>query len=103
MKGFELSRSGSVIHSALENGVTSVLISNKEGYCSIYIGGTDAAGVSYTWASAKLESGDVIEVRYKDIETSQVSNIMDDDFRNQVLLDTYQCLKKELQDEGYDI
>lgn len=63
----------------------------------------EPAGVSYTWASAKLESGDVIEVRYMDIETSQVSNIIDDDFRDQMLLDTYHRLKKELQDEGYDI
>lgn len=109
MKGFAVLKSESEFHSAIGGGVMSVVISNKNGYYSIYVGGTESGGMSYTWLSEALKEGDAIEVRYVDIDTEEITepeivrDTNDKEAEDKMLLESYYILKKQLQDEGYDI
>ena len=109
MKGFTVLRDGKPLHAVVENGVTSIVISNKEGHYSIYVGGTEANGLSYTWLSEALAENDVIEVRFEEFDLSSVSEAVsihdsrDEEATDRLLLESYYRVKKELKDEGYDV
>ena len=60
MKGFAvLSSVSSSANAAIESGSVNVIITNKEGKYSLYLGGLDAKGISYTWISRQLLDDEV--------------------------------------------
>ena len=99
-------QSSETVSAAIEKGSVSIMVSNKEGDYSLYLGGTDADGVSYTWISRKLIENESFEIVFSDLEPSSVSEIIsmrdvrDEESENRLLLDAYHRLKKELIDEG---
>ena len=87
---------------------STIIITNKEGRLRLTFGRCDKENpdISYSWYSADLNAGDRYVIRYKDIDTSELSpaeDIIDygnrDDIRKR-MLENYIKLKKELTDEG---
>lgn len=104
MKGFVLNIGEKTVCGAIDNGITSVLISNKEGPFRLYFGSMDNKNISYIWYVADLQLGDSFAITYEEVEhTSEPQRIGDgrntpeDDLR---LLESYHKLKQELIDEG---
>lgn len=103
MRGFILKTGGKVILGGLDSGITSVLISNKEGPYRLCFGSMDDKNLSYTWYAADLEQGESFIITYDEIEhVSEPQRIGDgrntheDDLR---LLESYHKLKQELIEE----
>ena len=106
MRGFIVIQSQETVNAAIEKGSVSILISNKEGDYSVYVGGMDVDGVFYTWISRKLVENDSFEIRLSDFEPSSVSefaskrDVRDEESENNLLLEAYYRLRNELVDEG---
>ena len=104
MKGFVLNTGNESLSGGLENGITNVHISNKEGLYRLIFGGMDDDGVFYTWYRANLELGDSFSLCYDEIVSVSSAkksldnrNTAEDD---QYALESYHKLKQELIKEG---
>jgi len=79
MKGFTLQMNGECISGAIENGITSIIITCKEGQCHVHFGSMDNSGMlAYTWYSSDMEIGDGLNICFEDIiHISEVREIRD--------------------------
>lgn len=87
---------------------STIIISNKEGKLRLTFGGCDKENpdISYSWYSSDLNAGDSYVIRYKDMDTTELSPAEDiinyknrDDIRKR-MLENYIKLKKELTETG---
>lgn len=87
---------------------STIVISNKEGGMRLTFGGCDKENpdISYSWYSADLNAGDKYVIRYKNIDTAELSpaeDIIDYGNRDEIrkrMLEHYIKLKKELTEAG---
>ena len=106
MKGFTLKINGECISGSIEDGITSVLVTYKDGLFRVFFSSLDKSGMlAYTWYASELKIGDCIRVCFEDItrlsEAREIRNY------NKMLeqsqketLETYRTLKEELIEEG---
>ena len=106
MKGFKLQMNGECISGAIDNGITSILVSNKEGKYRVVFSSMDNTGMfSYTWYSSGMEIGDHLSISFEDIihvsevkETRDYNITLEESQKRD--LETYYKLKAELIKEG---
>ena len=106
MKGFTLQMNGECISGAIENGITSVTVTCKEGHCHVYFGSLDNSGMfAYTWYTSDMETGDCLNICFEDIvntpkaiETRDYNRTPEESQKED--LETYRKLKAELIEEG---
>lgn len=104
MTGFKLQIDNKYISGAIEEGITSILLTLKEDQFRLHFGSLDKSGMlSYIWYAADLNIGDCLKISFTDIiSTSKPQkvvnyNLLDGD---KLELDYYHRLKKELIEEG---
>jgi hypothetical protein len=104
MKGFILKTGSEIISAGLDNGLTDMLISNKEFYYLLKLGGLDAANISHIWYNTELQLGDSFSITYDKIERIstpiRIGNDLNTPEDDRVLLKSYYKLKQELIEEG---
>jgi hypothetical protein len=106
MKGFTLRVNNECISGALDEGITGITVTYREGRCHAYFGSMDKSGMlSYTWYTADMEKGDCLNICFEDIITvSEARETRDynksQEEREKESLELYRKLKKELQEEG---
>ena len=111
MIGFELSVNGKIISAGLEQGVVSIIATklSHEFTDSIDLDftGLDTSQKgneeSIDWYKTKLKAGDVLTINVKDIEINSSPlevRKKNRDSENERKLQSYNALKKELEDNG---
>ncbi len=104
MKGFTLKKDNIIISGAIDEGITSIILTNKDGVFRLHFGRMDKTGMhSYTWYASDLELGDLLQICYTDIITiSEPQVILDYSSldHDKLELDYYYRLKRELIEEG---
>lgn len=104
MKGFTLKKGGNIISGAIEEGITSIILSNKDGVFRLHFGSLDKTGMqACTWYASDLELGDTLQICYTDVvNTSEPQEVLDYNSldHDKVELDYYYRLKRELIEEG---
>jgi hypothetical protein len=105
MKGFTLYINEKHVSGAIDEGITSILITCKENRCHVNFGSLDKSGLlSYTWYASDMETGDCLNICFEDImNVSEVQEMRDynKSFDAQKeSLEFYRKLKKELIEEG---
>ncbi|MDR0604401.1 MAG: hypothetical protein LBG80_08890 [Bacteroidales bacterium] len=106
MKGFTLCVNEELIYGAIDEGITSVIVTCKEGQFHVYLGSLDKSGMlSYTWYAADMRTGDCLNICYEDItsvsearETRDYNKSQEEPLKES--LELYRKLKKELIEEG---
>ena len=103
-RGFILQNGDEIVSGAIDEGITSIILTNKDGVFRLHFGSMDKTGMhSYTWYASDLELGDTLQICYTDvINISEPQEIMDYNSldHDKLELDYYHRLKKELMDEG---
>ena len=106
MKGFTLQINGECISGSIQDGITNVLVTYKDGLFRVFFSSLDNSGMlAYTWYASNLKIGDCISVCFEEItRLSEAREIID---YNKTLeqshketLETYRSLKAELIEEG---
>jgi hypothetical protein len=104
MTGFILQIDNKYISGAIEEGITSILLTLKEDQFRLHFGSLDKSGMlSYTWYATDLNIGDCLKISFTNIislsKPQEVVNynLLDED---KLDLDYYHRLKKELIEEG---
>ncbi|WP_320167775.1 hypothetical protein [Mangrovibacterium marinum] len=104
MKGFTLRKDNNIISGAIKEGITSIILTNKDGVFRLTFGSMDKTGMhAYTWYASDLEVGDTLQICYTDIvNISEPQVILDYNSldHDKLELDYYHRLKKELIEEG---
>lgn len=106
MNGFRWKKEGEEVCAALPCGSVGMLLTNKEGDCTVSLQGMDAQGVFYVWCRAKLRVGDSLTVGLEAVEEADVSepisvrDARDEEAERRLLLDSYHRLRQELIGEG---
>jgi hypothetical protein len=103
MKGFVLKINGKHIAGAIEDGITSLLLTYKNGDCHLNFGSLDKTGmIATTWYSADLKMDDGLTVSFEEIiTTSEPQSIRDYNHPStEDSLAWYRQLKQELIEEG---
>lgn len=103
MTGFILQIDNKSISGAIDEGITSILLTFKEGLFRLHFGSLDKSGmISHTWYATDLKVGDHLKIRFTDISSPSEAqdvvnyNLLDTD---KISLDYYYRLKKELIEE----
>ncbi len=104
MTGFILQIDNKIISGTIEEGITSILLTFKEGLFRLHFGSMDKFGmISYRWYATDLKIGDHLRISFTDISSPSEAleivnyNLLDGD---KISLDHYHRLKKELIEEG---
>lgn len=104
MKGFTLQKGNNIISGAIEEGITSIILTNKDGVFRLHFGSMDKTGMhAYTWYASDLELGDTLQICYTNIvNISEPQSILDYNSldHDKIELEYYHRLKKELIEEG---
>lgn len=106
MNGFKLKINKEQVCGAIENGITSITVTNKEGKYRLHFGSLSSDGnTSYTWYASDLEMGDTLDIYFGDIIDSpipvEIRNYdRPEQERQKEDLEIYYRLKQELIDEG---
>jgi hypothetical protein len=106
MQGFTLRVNNKCISGAIDEGITGVIVTNKEGRYHVCFSSLDKSGMlSYTWYAADMEEGDCLNICFEDIiSVSEAQETRDynksrKEFQKESL-ELYWKLKKELTEEG---
>ena len=104
MTGFILQIDNKYISGAIEEGITSILLTFKEDRFRLHFGSLDKSGmISYVWQATDLEIGDHLIINFTNVDSSSKAqkfvdyNLLDAD---KLSRDYYHRLKKELIEEG---
>lgn len=104
MKGFTLRKDNNIISGTIKEGITSIILTNKDGMFRLTFGSMDKTGMhSYTWYASDLKLVGTLQICYTDVinisEPQEVTdyNSMDHD---KIELYSYYRLKRELIEEG---
>jgi hypothetical protein len=106
MKGFTLRVNKECISGAINEGITGVIVTYKEGRYHVSFSSMDKSGMlSYTWYAADMEEGDCLSICCEDVTSvSKAPKIRDcnksQEEAQKESLELYRKLKKELIDEG---
>jgi hypothetical protein len=106
MKGFTLRVNDECISGAIDEGITGIIVTYREGRCHANFGSMDKSGMlSYTWYTADMEKGDCLNICFEDIITvSEARETRDynksQEEREKESVELYRKLKKELIEEG---
>jgi len=105
MRGLVLRIDGRRIAGAMASGITGVIVTHKEGQCTLIFSSLDSTGMlSCTWYSATIDVGSRFTVCIENItETSPPTETLDYNDReklDRLTLEAYQKLKAELIQEG---
>ena len=105
MKGFTLQVNGECISGSIEDGITGVLVTYKEGLFRVCFSSLDKSGMlSYTWYASDLKIGDCLKICFEDItrcsEARQIRDYNNREALNKESLETYRQLKEELIEAG---
>jgi coenzyme F420-reducing hydrogenase delta subunit len=107
MRGFVLRINEKCISGAIEEGITSVIVTWKENRCHIHFGSMSKNGmVSYIWYVSDMKISDCFNVDFKEInDVSEAEGIrnynkLQDVNEQKNDLELYFKLKKELIGEG---
>jgi sRNA-binding carbon storage regulator CsrA len=100
MKGFKLNFKEQQIFGGIEDGITSLLISNKD-RLYIHFGSLTSNGITFfTWYSADLHIGDTFTIQFLNItKTTVPQDTITNNLakrRSEIELDLYRRLKQEL-------
>lgn len=108
MKGFTLKWNDKTISGAVRNACLGIIISNKDDIdvLRLHFGGMDEQGLFPEWCREDFKPGDKFSITYEDIDEFDVSmpvfirDVNDKEQENQLLLASYNRLKKKLAEEG---
>lgn len=108
MKGFTLKWNDKTISGAVRNACLGIIISNKDDIdvLRLHFGGMDEQGLFPEWCREDLKPGDKFSITYEDINEFDVfmpvfiRDVNDKEQENQLLLASYNRLKKKLAEEG---
>jgi coenzyme F420-reducing hydrogenase delta subunit len=106
MKGFTLRVNKECISGAINEGITGIIVTYKEGQCHVNFSSMDKSGMlSYTWYAADLEQGDCLSICFENISSvSQAKGARDYNKSQEEIqkesLELYRKLKEELINEG---
>jgi hypothetical protein len=102
MRGFILQVNEECISGAIDEGLTSIIITCKENRCRLCFSSLDKSGMlSYTWYATDMKTGDGLNIFYMDnIRASEAKEIRDYNKSLEDSLDLYMRLRKELTEEG---
>jgi hypothetical protein len=105
MKGFILQINGERISGAIDEGITSIIMTCKEDQCHVSFGSLDKSGtLSYTWYASDMETGDCLNIFFTDnINISEAKETRDynkslEESRKESL-ELYLKLRQELIEE----
>ena len=104
MNSYTLQKDDNIISGAIKEGITSILLTNKDGVFRLHFGSLDKTGMhAYTWYASDLKIGDIFQICYTDVTNiSEPQEFLDynSSDHDKLELDHYHRLKKELMEEG---
>jgi hypothetical protein len=103
MKGFVLKINKENIVGAIDEGITSIILTCNNDSCRVHFGSLDKSGmISHTWYTGNLQTDNCLTVYLEEITTvSEAKEIRDynkSSIEDSMIL--YRQLKKELIEEG---
>ncbi len=109
MKGFILQVNDRRISGAIDEGITSIIITCEDEKCRVNFGSMNKSGtLSYTWYANDMKMDDCLTIFLEEI--SSISEIAETRNYDEALeesqkrsLKLYRKLKKELIEEGYKV
>lgn len=103
MKGLKIMLNDTLTYAGIEDGLVSVILTNKEGPLTLSIGGMEADNrTHHVWMNKEVRQGDRISISGIEMDESLLSPSERRVYplSDEELLKCYERLKQELEDEG---
>lgn len=103
MKGLKIMLNDTLTYAGIEDGMVSVILTNKEGPLTLSIGGMEADNrTHHVWMNKEVRQGDRISISGIEMDESLLSpsELKVYPLSDEELLKCYERLKQELEDEG---